>query len=75
MYQYIFLIFYSVPNVHQRVQKNRKPDICLKITYMVYKETDQTEMGESDDDKQAIIKANMYGTDTNVINISKRNVY
>ena len=32
-------------------------------------------MGESDDDKQAIIKANMYGTDTNVINISKRNVY
>ena len=48
MYQYIFLIFYSVPNVHQRVQKNRKHDICLKITYMVYKETDQTEIGESE---------------------------
>lgn len=48
MYQYIFLIFYSVPNVHQRVQKNRKHDICLKITYMVYKETDQSEIGESE---------------------------
>lgn len=36
----------------QQRDKERRPDICLKMMYTVYKVMDSMQMGESDDAKQ-----------------------
>lgn len=50
--QYISKYFWTFTvSVRIKGYKDRKHNICLKITYIAFKETNETQMGESGSDK------------------------